>query len=100
MTDTLSTPSTSSVPIVPAARMGASAWGRIAVCVVLALPAVVFRLGGFAPNPLVDLLVFGGAVVAASFLLAWAAEAAQKDIAGALAIAILALIASVLCDTG
>ncbi|SDQ27495.1 cation:H+ antiporter [Curtobacterium sp. UNCCL20] len=93
MTDTLSTPSTSSVPIVPAARMGASAWGRIAVCIVLALPAVVFRLGGFAPNPLVDLLVFGGAVVAASFLLAWAAEAAQKDIAGALAIAILALIA-------
>ncbi|GAA3340689.1 sodium/hydrogen exchanger [Curtobacterium pusillum] len=91
MTNTLSTPT--SAPAAPAPRMGASAWGRIAICVVLALPAVVFRLGGFAPNPLVDLLVFGGAVVAASFLLAWAAEAAQKDIAGALAIAILALIA-------
>ncbi|WP_308159191.1 sodium:proton exchanger [Curtobacterium sp. ISL-83] len=74
-------------------RMGASAWGRIAICVVLALPAVVFRVTGSAPNPVVDLLVFGGAVVAASFLLAWAAEAAQKDISGALAIAILALIA-------
>ncbi|MBT2502686.1 sodium:proton exchanger [Curtobacterium sp. ISL-83] len=73
--------------------MGASAWGRIAICVVLALPAVVFRVTGSAPNPVVDLLVFGGAVVAASFLLAWAAEAAQKDISGALAIAILALIA-------
>lgn len=90
MTDTLSTPvQAAAVP----ARMGSSAWGRIAICVVLALPAVVFRIGGLAPNPVVDLLVFGGAVVAASFLLAWAAEAAQKDISGALAIAILALIA-------
>lgn len=77
----------------PPARMGRSAWGRIALCVVLALPAVVFRIGGLTPNAVVDLLVFGGAVVAASFLLAWAAEAAQKDISGALAIAILALIA-------
>ena len=31
--------------------------------------------------------------ILASFLLAWAAEAAQKDISGALAIALLALIA-------
>jgi cation:H+ antiporter len=77
----------------PPARMGRSAWARIALCVVLTLPAVVLRIGGAAPDPLVDLLVFGGAVVAASFLLAWAAEAAQKDISGALAIAILALIA-------
>ncbi len=77
----------------PPARMGRSAWGRIAICIVIALPAVVFRVTGSAPNPVVDLLVFGGAVVAASFLLAWAAEAAQKDISGALAIAILALIA-------
>ncbi|WP_242090329.1 sodium:proton exchanger [Curtobacterium sp. DN_7.5] len=95
MTDTLSnpTPRTASTSTAGASRMGRSAWGRVAICVVLAVPAVVFRLTGFAPNPVVDLLVFGGAVVAASFLLAWAAEAAQKDIAGALAIAILALIA-------
>ncbi|KQO61538.1 sodium:proton exchanger [Curtobacterium sp. Leaf261] len=73
--------------------MTRSAWGRIAVCLVLALPAIVFRVSGSAPNPVLDMVVFGGAVVAASFLLAWAAEAAQKDISGALAIAILALIA-------
>ncbi|PZF57880.1 sodium:proton exchanger [Curtobacterium sp. MCSS17_008] len=73
--------------------MGRSAWGRIAICIVVALPAVVFRISGSAPDPVVDLFVSGGAVVAASFLLAWAAEAAQKDISGALAIAILALIA-------
>jgi cation:H+ antiporter len=91
MTDVTTTPAHATT--VPAPRMSGSAWGRIAICLVLALPAVVFRIGGFAPNPVVDLLVFGGAVVAASFLLAWAAEAAQKDISGALAIAILALIA-------
>jgi cation:H+ antiporter len=39
------------------------------------------------------LVLFGMAVVAASFVLAWAAEAAQVDISGGLAIAILAVIA-------
>ncbi|CAI7643483.1 unnamed protein product, partial [Penicillium discolor] len=66
---------------------------RILLCLTIAAPAVVFRILAFHPNPVVDLFVFGAAVVAASFLLAWAAEAAQKDISGALAIAILALIA-------
>lgn len=66
---------------------------RIVLCLAIAMPAMAFRIAGFAPNPVLDLVIFGGAVVAASFLLAWAAEAAQKDISGALAIAILALIA-------
>ncbi|TDC60331.1 sodium:proton exchanger, partial [Streptomyces hainanensis] len=43
--------------------------------------------------PQAELLIFGTAVVAASFVLAWAAEAAQVDISGGLAIAILAVIA-------
>jgi cation:H+ antiporter len=60
---------------------------------VIAIPAVVLRaLGEHGPAPLA-LVVFGAAVVAASFLLAWAAEAAQVDISGGLALAILALIA-------
>lgn len=67
--------------------------GRIALCLTIAAPAVAFRILGIHVNPVLDLLVFGAAVVAASFLLAWAAEAAQKDISGALAIALLALIA-------
>lgn len=66
---------------------------RLVLCLAIAAPAIVFRLTGFAPNAVVDLLVFAAAMVAASFVLAWAAEAAQKDISGALAIAILALIA-------
>jgi cation:H+ antiporter len=66
---------------------------RLLICLGIAAPAVVFRIAGFAPSPVVDLFLFGAAVVAASFMLAWAAEAAQRDISGALAIAILALIA-------
>ena len=73
--------------------MPASLVRKILLCLLIAAPAVAFRITGFAPNPVVDLLVFGAAVVAASFMLAWAAEAAQKDISGALAIALLALIA-------
>lgn len=66
---------------------------RLALLLLIASPAIIFRFTGFAPHPVLDLAVFGAAVVAASFILAWAAEAAQKDISGALAIAILALIA-------
>ncbi|MFF7292578.1 sodium:proton exchanger [Microbacterium sp. NPDC008134] len=66
---------------------------RILLCLAIASPAIAFRVTGFHPAPVISLLIFGAAVVAASFLLAWAAEAAQKDISGALAIAILALIA-------
>jgi cation:H+ antiporter len=56
-------------------------------------PALVMRFGGLHPNPIVSLVAYGAAVVAASFLLAWAAEAAQIDVSGGLAIAVLALIA-------
>jgi len=56
-------------------------------------PAMVVRIAGLRPDPVAALLVFGAAVVAASFLLAWAAEAAQVDVSGGLATAVLALIA-------
>jgi cation:H+ antiporter len=56
-------------------------------------PAVVVRIVGLHPDPVAALLIFGAAVVAASFLLAWAAEAAQIDVSGGLAIAVLALVA-------
>src|SRR5690606_32837928 len=66
---------------------------RVLLCVAIAAPAVVMRVTGTHLAPVADLLIFGASVVAAAFLLAWAAEAAQKDISGALAIALLALIA-------
>ena len=61
-------------------------------CLALVLPAVALRLGGVPVEPVVGLIVFGLAVVAASFVLAWAAEAAEVDISGGLAVAILAVI--------
>lgn len=56
-------------------------------------PAVVVRVCGLHPGPVAALVIFGAAVVSASFLLAWAAEAAQIDVSGGLAIAVLALVA-------
>jgi len=60
---------------------------------VVAIPAVALRLTGTHPSALPSIFVFGLAVVAASFVLAWAAEAAEVDISGGLAIALLAVIA-------
>jgi cation:H+ antiporter len=65
----------------------------IGLCAALTVPALFLRLSGAHPAAPLSLLAFGAAVVAASFLLAWAAEAARIDIAGPLAIAILAVIA-------
>ncbi len=65
----------------------------LALCVVLTVPALFLRLSGVHSAAPLSLATFGAAVVAASFLLAWAAEAARIDIAGPLAIAILAVIA-------
>ncbi|TDD15152.1 sodium:proton exchanger [Kribbella turkmenica] len=59
----------------------------------VAIPAVALRVTGTHPPALASILVFGAAVVAASFVLAWAAEAAEVDISGGLAIALLAVIA-------
>lgn len=73
--------------------MPAAILRRFAICLLIAAPAVVLRITGIELAPVLELLTFGAAIVAAAFLLAWAAEAAQKDISGALAIALLALIA-------
>jgi cation:H+ antiporter len=65
----------------------------LVITAVFIIPALVIRFAGLHPNPVASLLVYGAAVVAASFVLAWAAEAAQIDVSGGLAIAVLALIA-------
>ena len=63
------------------------------LCTAVAVPAVIVRGSGLHPAPMLALAIFGIAVVAASFLLAWAAEAVQVDISGGLALALLAFIA-------
>ncbi len=67
-------------------------WWLIGLMVVLTLPGMLLRLSGAHVAPLAQAAVAGLALVAAAFLLAWAAEAAQTVIAGGLAIALLALI--------
>jgi cation:H+ antiporter len=70
-----------------------SSWWKIALVVGFAAPAAALRLAGVHPPGPAAIPLFGAAVVAASFLLVWAAEAAQRDISGSLATAILAVIA-------
>ena len=63
------------------------------LCLFAAVPAVAVQLTGVHPPAALAIVVFGLGVVAASFVLAWAAEAAEVDISGGLAIALLAVIA-------
>ncbi|TDC55203.1 sodium:proton exchanger [Actinomadura sp. KC345] len=66
---------------------------RIAGTLVIALPAVVTRVGGLHPSATAEVLVHGAAVLSAAILLLWAAETARADIPGPLAMAVLALTA-------
>ncbi|MFN0146948.1 MAG: sodium:calcium antiporter [Dehalococcoidia bacterium] len=59
----------------------------------LGVPAVVLRLTGTHLDPVLGAFVFGGGVLAAAFLLSWAAEAAELEISQGFALAIIALIA-------
>lgn len=72
-------------------------WFRASICLFLGTVALVLRLlqkGGYVYfHPMAAAALFGGAVVAAAFLLAWAAEALQVDLGGGLSIALLAFIA-------
>lgn len=65
----------------------------VLISAVFIAPALVIRNAGLHLNPVIALAIYGSAVVAASFVLAWAAEAAEVDVSGGLAIAVLALIA-------
>jgi cation:H+ antiporter len=57
------------------------------------LPGVFIRLTEAHPEPVVAAFLFGMAIVGAAFILSWAAEVVQLDIAAGLALALLALIA-------
>jgi cation:H+ antiporter len=87
---------TTSTPL-QLARPAAPTWRTLTRSLLLTAPfiapAAVVRVAGLHTSPVVALVVYGAAVVAASFVLAWAAEAAQVDVSGGLAIAVLALVA-------
>jgi len=77
----------------PAAHTWRALTRSLLITAAFITPAVVVRVSGLHTSPVMALVVYGVAVVAASFVLAWAAEAAQLDVSGGLAIAVLALIA-------
>ena len=68
-------------------------WSWLPILVAPAVPALTLRLGLWHAPVVAETVVYGIAVVAAAFLLTWAAEAAEHDISQALALATLALIA-------
>ena len=80
---------TATAPALPSRTLFRS----LGIVAVIVCPALVLRLAGVHPSPVVGLVTYGAAVVAASFLLAWAAEAAQLDVSGGLAVAVLGVIA-------
>jgi len=55
------------------------------------LPGVYLRLTGTHPDPVLAAILYGLAIVGAAFILSWAAEVVQLDIAAGLALALLAL---------
>ena len=64
----------------------------VAIALLATLPAVLFRLTGLRPSPILDAGVFGFAILAAGFLLSWGAEAAEKHISQGLILAAVALV--------
>jgi cation:H+ antiporter len=73
--------------------MSRGSLAKLSVALFVPLPALCLRLSGVELPPTYAALVYGAAVVGAAVILAWAAETAQLDISGSLAIALLALIA-------
>lgn len=65
----------------------------LGVVALIVAQGVVLRLSGIEPAPLVGILMYGLAIVAAAFALAWAGEAAEVDISGGLAVGLLAIVA-------
>ena len=67
-------------------------WLWICLALLATLPAIYFRMTGLRPDPVLDALLFGAAILASGFMLSWGAEAAEGQIASGLIIAILALV--------
>ncbi|MDH7569821.1 MAG: sodium:calcium antiporter [Armatimonadota bacterium] len=67
-------------------------WVTIAAVVGVTLPWLWLRFSGWHGDPLAVSLLSGLSILAAAFLLSWAAEVAQVEIPASLALAVLALI--------
>ena len=67
-------------------------WLWISAAIVFTIPALYLRLSELALANWLQALVFGGGIVSAAFLLAWAAETAELEISQALVLALLAIV--------
>ena len=90
-TDTRATSATPAPPRAAGALRGVLI--PLAVVALVAAQGVALRVSGVEAPPIVGILMFGLAIVAAAFALAWAGEAAEVDISGGLAVGLLAIIA-------
>jgi len=68
-------------------------WAAVALMVSLAAPGIALRFAGVEPPAAAGAAIFGLSILAAAFLLSWAAETAEMDISQGLALAIIAFIA-------
>ena len=77
--------------ILSSTRVRSLQW--VALTAAISVPALVLRITGTHPDPVIAALIYGVAIIGAAFLLSWGAEVAQLDVSASFAIAILALIA-------
>ena len=77
----------------PEFHLFAKQWFIIGAMVAAATPGIVLRFAGIEPPPGVGVPIFGLSILAAAFLLSWAAETAEMDISQGMALAIIAFIA-------
>ena len=68
-------------------------WTAIALAALVGVPGIALRITDPHIDPLLAAAVYGLAILAAAFLLSWAAETAEMDISQGLALAIIAFIA-------
>ena len=68
-------------------------WTIILLIGSLTSPGIILRFAGIHPEPALGAAIFGLSILAAAFLLSWAAETAELDISQGLALAIIAFIA-------
>ena len=74
------------------ASFAAKLFAPFLVCLALSVPAILILMHNVHFDPLVEAICFGGAIVAAAFMLGWVGEAAELDLSGGLTVGILAII--------
>jgi len=67
-------------------------WAPLGAASVVMIPAILLRIEGWRPDIILDMAVFGVAILAAGFMLSWGAEAAEKYVSQGLILAAVAIV--------